>query len=169
VITLPRVRRYSLLIMLFMTCETQLPKLAKEAAKRSNLPYDRKPSASQIPDMADDFLKRVAQKSIHPDRWNRFNELRHVRNAIVHGGGYPEAAQDPKCAPAVKAIATRDEGLVLIPGNLELPNLDPDDYGRIHLEARFCARAIREMIELFEELFETFGCFGSDEVTIEPG
>jgi hypothetical protein len=129
--------------------ETQLRAYAEEVHKQQQSPF-------QVQDMRGCgiqqtalYLDRVAGIDVAQDpSWGHINNLRQLRNLIVHCGGRPGKGHEHQ--DLVNRLETA------YPGLISMPDRWPP-HNQIWLSMRLCSRFVTEIEAFFKRLFHAGG------------
>jgi hypothetical protein len=145
----PRFLRYSLIVTLVMVMESQLIKICDDLRLKRNLRLKSKDLKGDTFSQCKRYLEEIAQLPLKTSLWEGLADLLKVRNCIVHTMGNIESSNDKN---RLCAIAKTGSGLSL--GSTVFTGLDKNI---IYLSPEYCERAIMDVIDFFDDIFNTAG------------
>ena len=139
----PKQLRYSLIIQLYIALESRGKALCNEINKRNKqllLTVGDLDGRGNLKGIRTFLSKVYRMPGITADQWTELDELRIIRNCLVHKNG--EIDPQDKDAPRLKRIIAKNQGL----------RVGHDGYLRI--ERSYCDNALRSVIAFFDTVFE---------------
>ncbi len=148
---LPRFSAYSIIILLHSILETQLAAYAERVGRTKKAASRLKDTKGKGIEQARRFLKKVSTIDIGSDpSWKRFEDLRELRNIIVHRGG--------KRGESKEQQQTVGRLLRSYEGELAFPEAGKRyDFGEIWVSMSLCRMFAQEVEGFFERLFKAAG------------
>lgn len=142
--------RYSFIVLLFLVLESQLVSLCDEVKRRKGVPLRANELKGDAISRFKIFLKKLAGVAIDEKFWEKIEDLSKVRHCVVHTLGDVKKSSDEK---HLRALATRRT-------DTSISSNDLHDKDILNIEPEYCAQAVEDVKNLFEEIFNAAG-FGS--------
>lgn len=141
-ITYPRLFRYAFVVLLYLNLESMLNKFCESVQKKYQITegYNNKRGFS-INSIKKYLHEVVKVKNINISHWNNVMDLSFVRNCIVHTNGNVSQSRN---SDRLNEISNMNIGLSIHDGLITFT----DDY---------CAKRIKDVSDLINELFEIAG------------
>jgi hypothetical protein len=146
-ITFPWCTRCSFVVLAYFILEAQLKKIVRSIhpSKKPGRYIDRFQGDDFIHKCRNLFKEYADCKSINDDLWERVDDLRIVRNIIVHESGVITTKND---LDKLRDIATRIDGLLFE------EDLDPDEESYLAIEAAYCAAIVMDICNLLDAILD---------------
>jgi hypothetical protein len=147
----PRFLRYSFIVLLFLTLESQLNALCDYLKDQQNLPLRVNDLKGDSIARCKTYLHKLAK--IHPvdeHLWNNVDDLSKVRNCIVHALGKVELSVDKK---RLITIASQSD-------SLSITDHQTSEDGVLFMKPEYCKQAIKDVGTLFDGLFSAIRDLG---------
>ena len=145
----PTFAAYSITILLYSIFETQLHSFAEYMGKKAKSNLQVKDIAGKGVTQTETYLNRVLSVSVKQDAvWSRLEDLRKLRNIIVHRGGRPGESSDQK-AEVKRLLSTYQPELELSRGD--------GFHEQIWISMQMCRGFAQDVDGFFERVFKTNG------------
>lgn len=147
---MPRFAAYSCAILLYSIVETQLQAYAEQVGRQHN-------SVFQVQDMRGCgvkqttlYLNRVAGIDVAQDpSWKHIDNLRQLRNLIVHWGGRPSKSKEHQ--NLIERLSNAYPGYISMPDDYWPP------HNQVWVSMRLCSQFATEIEAFFKRLFHAAG------------
>jgi len=153
----PRFLRYSFVVLLFLSLESELDRLCDEITRRRSLTQRARDfkARGNIAKFREYFETVVGISQLNKALWQRVEDLSDVRNCIVHKSG--KVTFDGK-GKHIRDIIKKASGL----------SIGGEDYGQpdvLMIRTEYCEQAVADVDAFFDSLFEAAD-FGPKHVEI---
>ena len=143
----PSTLRYSFVLLLWVTVETQLKatcdRLAKERSQKLALADIR---ADSVLSRCRKYLEKVVGVDVSDSSlWAETNTLQKLRNSIIHANGILKAIQSHGDRKHLRQYFRRNLGL------------SRDPWGAVAVAPTYCRHVLSIVEKLFREIFESCG------------
>jgi hypothetical protein len=146
-IMFPRYFRYSFVVLQYLILEARLKELCETLRSRRSIVAKLNGKGSLI-DQVRRFLDNEAKMlAIDEIRWTRINELRIIRNCIVHNSGDLVGSKDEL---TLRSIGAAGRGITI--GTRQFL-----DNGMIVVEPEYCINCAEDVRQFFDDTFEALG------------
>lgn len=143
----PKMLRYSFVILLYLVFEKYLKATCHELGKRRGLNLDlnsRRPP--NLVTQARNKLEKDALIQVEtPELWARVDELRRIRNCVVHANGVLAQVEPERDRQWLDSYVTWDRGVCL------------DSWKEISVGHGFCETMLGAIDQFFTEVFSACG------------
>jgi hypothetical protein len=143
----PRSLRYSFVVLLFLVVEKQLTEFCRNLEEEHNLPIKANALKGDIIERAKTYVHKLASIAEGRINWKKVEDLSKVRNCIINAMGDVKELRDK----------THIQDLISANIGLTIGSEEFTERGKLQLSAEYCSKAVQEIQDFFDELFDAAG------------